>query len=66
MLQRVDTTKGSIRKVRENPDRSMKKFPRHNLHKLWHQKAHVVIFEVILICAAIIEGVKFLWFLIRH
>jgi hypothetical protein len=34
--------------------------------KLLSQKAHVVIFEAILIGAAIIEGLKFLWFLIHR
>jgi hypothetical protein len=47
-------------------NRAMKNFTHRRSHKLWPRKAHVIIFESILIGAAIIEGLKFLWFLIHR
>jgi hypothetical protein len=47
-------------------NRGTKNFAHRRPHKVWPRKAHVIIFESILIGAAIIEGLKFLWFLIQR
>jgi hypothetical protein len=47
-------------------NRGTKNIAHRRYKKLWPRKAHVIIFESILIGAAIIEGIKFLWFLIQR